>query len=70
MQAQGIGVQVLYIPVYRQPYYEALGFRASDYPCAEQYYRSSFTLPIFPLLSSDEQDWIVDILADGLRQDL
>jgi len=68
MQAQGIGVQVLYIPVHRQPYYEALGFRASDYPCAEEYYRCSFTLPIFPLLSSDEQDWIVDILADGLRQ--
>jgi UDP-4-amino-4,6-dideoxy-N-acetyl-beta-L-altrosamine transaminase len=67
MRARGIGVQVLYIPVHRQPYYEALGFRAGDYPVAEEYYSRSFTLPIFPDLTDDEQEIVVESLAQTLK---
>jgi UDP-4-amino-4,6-dideoxy-N-acetyl-beta-L-altrosamine transaminase len=68
MLARGIGVQVLYIPVHRQPYYEALGFRAGDYPVAEDYYGRSFTLPIFPALTDDEQETVVSSLANALAE--
>jgi UDP-4-amino-4,6-dideoxy-N-acetyl-beta-L-altrosamine transaminase len=67
MRARGVGVQVLYIPVHRQPYYEALGFRAGDYPVAEDYYSRSFTLPIFPALTDDEQGIVIDSLAETLK---
>ena len=67
MRARGVGVQVLYIPVHRQPYYEALGFRAGDYPVAEEYYSRSFTLPIFPGLTDDEQGIVIESLAETLK---
>jgi UDP-4-amino-4,6-dideoxy-N-acetyl-beta-L-altrosamine transaminase len=67
MRAHGVGVQVLYIPVHRQPYYEALGFRAGDYPAAEEYYSRSFTLPIFPDLTDDEQQVVIESLAETLK---
>jgi dTDP-4-amino-4,6-dideoxygalactose transaminase len=67
MRARGVGVQVLYIPVHRHPYYEALGFRAGDYPVAEEYYSRSFTLPIFPDLTEDEQRIVIESLAETLK---
>jgi UDP-4-amino-4,6-dideoxy-N-acetyl-beta-L-altrosamine transaminase len=68
MRSKGIGVQVLYIPVHRQPYYERLGFRAGDFPNAERYYARSFTLPIFPTLTESEQMFVVETLADALAK--
>ena len=53
--------------MHRQPYYEALGFRAGDYPVAEDYYSRSFTLPIFPALTDDEQGIVIDSLAETLN---
>jgi UDP-4-amino-4,6-dideoxy-N-acetyl-beta-L-altrosamine transaminase len=67
MRARGVGVQVLYIPVHRHPYYEALGFRVGDYPVAEEYYSRSFTLPIFPDLTEDEQRIVIESLAETLK---
>ena len=61
MRARSVGVQVLHIPVHRQPYYEALEFRAGDYPVAEEYYSRSFTLPIFPTLTDDEQGIVMEL---------
>jgi UDP-4-amino-4,6-dideoxy-N-acetyl-beta-L-altrosamine transaminase len=76
MHARGVGVQVHYIPVHTQPYYQALGFRRGDYPVAERYYARSFSLPIFPDLTDDDQDRVVEALqrslalaASGLRHD-
>jgi dTDP-4-amino-4,6-dideoxygalactose transaminase len=51
MREQGIGVNVHYIPVHLQPYYQALGFRAGDFPAAEAYYRGAISLPLFPALT-------------------
>lgn len=66
MQAAGIGVQVLYIPVHTQPYYRAMGFALGDFPEAEAFYASSFTLPIFPDLTDAEQDRVVTVLAEAI----
>lgn len=59
MRAEGIGVNLHYIPVYRQPYYERMGFVPSDFPEAERYYAEAFTLPIYPGLSSEQQQEVV-----------
>ena len=63
LRAAGIGVNVHYIPVYRQPYYERMGFRASDFPEAERYYSEAISLPMFPKLSDAEQQRVIDKLA-------
>jgi UDP-4-amino-4,6-dideoxy-N-acetyl-beta-L-altrosamine transaminase len=62
MRADGIGVNLHYIPVYRQPYYERMGFKCEDYPEAEQYYAQAITLPIFPGLTLEQQREIVNRL--------
>lgn len=66
LQRAGVAVNVHYIPVHTQPYYRSLGFRAGDFPAAEQYYAEALSLPLcYGLLDSDV-DRIVDALADSL----
>lgn len=66
MRSAGIGVNVHYIPVHTQPYYRELGFVQGDFPEAEQYYRETVTLPLFPDLSENEQDTVVAALQEVL----
>ncbi len=62
LRAAGIGVNLHYIPVYRQPYYEGLGFKAGHCPEAEQYYAEAISLPMYPGLTEAQQDEVVDAL--------
>ena len=66
LRKAGIGINVHYIPVYRQPYYELLGFNAGYCPEAERYFSSAITLPIYPGLSCDDQDLVVKSLKEAL----
>lgn len=66
MREAQIGVNVHYIPVHRQPYYAGLGFRPDDFPAAETYYRGALSLPLFPALTEDQQDFVVETLRDAL----
>jgi UDP-4-amino-4,6-dideoxy-N-acetyl-beta-L-altrosamine transaminase len=59
MRADGIGVNLHYIPVYRQPYYERMGFRPDDFPEAEHYYSEAISVPIYPGLTADQQREVV-----------
>ena len=63
MRDAGIGVNVHYIPIHTQPYYRDLGFRPGDLPVAEAYYAGAITLPLFPAITSAEQERVVDTLA-------
>ncbi|MGE4408733.1 UDP-4-amino-4,6-dideoxy-N-acetyl-beta-L-altrosamine transaminase [Pseudomonas sp.] len=58
----GIGVNLHYIPVHTQPYYQHMGFRAGDFPQAEQYYREAISLPMFPTMSEEQQDEVTAAL--------
>lgn len=51
LRGRGIGVQVHYIPVYWHPYYQQLGHRRGELPCAERFYSQCVSLPIFPAMS-------------------
>lgn len=66
LRAAGVGVQVHYIPIYRQPYYAALGFVPDDWPCAEAFYAVALSLPLFPGLESRQQAWVIDQLRQAL----
>jgi UDP-4-amino-4,6-dideoxy-N-acetyl-beta-L-altrosamine transaminase len=62
LRAAGIGVNLHYIPVHLQPYYRDLGFAEGDFPQAERYYAEAISLPLFPLLSDEQQDFVVEQL--------
>lgn len=66
LQACGIGVNVHYIPVHTQPYYQQLGHRRGDYPAAEAYYSRAISLPLFPSMTLAEQDHVIGSLSDCL----
>jgi dTDP-4-amino-4,6-dideoxygalactose transaminase len=66
LRQQGIGVNVHYMPVHLQPYYRDLGFRQGQYPEAEAHGESAITLPLYPALTDQEQDRVVDTLHQAL----
>jgi len=63
---QGIHVNLHYIPVYNQPYYEDMGFQRGDYIEAESYYAEAISLPMFPDLNADDQDLVVSTIMSAL----
>jgi len=67
LREAGIGVNVHYIPVHRQPYYDALGFHAGQFPNAERYYAGAISLPMFPTLTETDQDTVIRALGAALQ---
>lgn len=63
LRAGGVGVNLHYIPLYRQPYYATMGFKRSDFPESEAYYAHAISLPLFPGLTTQEQDEVVHLLT-------
>lgn len=66
LREQGIGVNLHYIPVHTQPYYQALGFKSGDFPAAERYYREAISLPMYQTLTDVQQDEVVAALRRAL----
>ena len=66
MKEREIVLNLHYIPVHRQPYYEELGFRQGDFPESEKYYEEAFTLPLYYDITNDEQNRIVEALRSIL----
>lgn len=63
----GIGVNIHYIPVYLQPYYQKKGFKKGYCPNAEDYYSRAISLPVFPALAIEQQDLIGSKLSEILK---
>ncbi len=66
LRAVGIAVNLHYIPVHRQPYYEAIGFKVGNFPEAELFHNEAISLPIFPGLSFAGQTFVCDELKQVL----
>lgn len=62
----GIGVNLHYIPVHTQPYYQRMGFKAGDYPESERYYGEAISLPMFQTLTLTQQDQVISALQEAL----
>ena len=65
----GIGVQVHYSPVHLQPYYRKRGFKEGDFPEAEKYGCNAISLPLFPGLSTKDQDRVVEAITNILNSE-
>jgi UDP-4-amino-4,6-dideoxy-N-acetyl-beta-L-altrosamine transaminase len=65
MRSAGIGVNLHYMPVYRQPYYARLGAGSAECPEAEHYYAEAITLPLYPGLAESQQDRLVRALREA-----
>ena len=66
LREKGIGVNVHYIPVHTQPYYENIGFKQGNFPEAESYYASAISLPMYPDLTQPQIDYIYQSLKEIL----
>lgn len=67
MRAAGVGVNLHYIPVYRQPYYEGRGFKQGYCPVAERYYADAISLPMYPSLTEEQQGQVVGALDRAIH---
>jgi UDP-4-amino-4,6-dideoxy-N-acetyl-beta-L-altrosamine transaminase len=65
LRDRGVGTQVHYIPLYRQPYYEAR-YGARAMPGAERYYARALSLPLFPAMTEDDVDYVAACLEETL----
>jgi dTDP-4-amino-4,6-dideoxygalactose transaminase len=64
LREQGVGTQVLYIPVYLQPWYqETYGYAVGKCPNAEAYYLKSLSLPLYPAMTDDDVDSVINAVS-------
>ena len=61
LQKQGIGVQVHYMPLHLHPFYrEKFGYKKGDFPMAEKYYEGAITIPLFPKMTDEQLDYVIN----------
>lgn len=68
MRDRGIALNLHYIPVHTQPYYQKLGFQKGDFPVSEKYYEEAITLPLYYDLTDKQQDEVVEALKEVLAE--
>ena len=68
MRDRGIALNLHYIPVHTQPYYQKLGFQKGDFPVSEKYYEEAITLPLYYDLTDEQQDEVIEALKEVLAE--
>lgn len=68
LRQNGIGVQVHYIPVYWQPYYQRLGFSKGLCPKAEDFYEREISLPMFPAMSEADVKRVIKVVLESFKK--
>lgn len=63
-----IGVQLHYLPVHLHPFYIKLGFKKGDFPESERYAKNAISLPVYPGLRIEEQEYVVQKLKKSLKK--
>jgi len=67
LRERGVGVNLHYIPVHAQPYYQRMGFKPGDFPQSEKYYSEAISLPMYQTLSDEQPDQVVSVLQKVLN---
>jgi len=62
LREEGLGVQVHYIPVYLQPYYQRLGYRKGICPNAEDFYQREISIPLYQSMSGEDIEYVVNTI--------
>ncbi len=66
LRANGLGVNVHYIPVHTQPYYQQQGFRVGDFPVAEAYYQKAISIPLHQGMTIADQTTVIEAIKESL----
>lgn len=66
LRSKEILVNLHYIPVHTQPYYQRMGFKEGKYPEAERYYSEAISIPMYPKLTEDQQDHVINALSEAV----
>lgn len=64
LHENGIYAQVHYVPLHLMPYYRQFGNKPGDLPVVEDYYKHCLSLPMFPTLTDEEQEYIIEKIID------
>jgi len=64
LREQNIFAQIHYIPCHLMPYYRELGWKENDLPKAEKYYRNCISLPMYPTLTEEEQNKVINTIIE------
>lgn len=64
LKANGIFAQIHYYPVHLMPYYRNFGWKENDLPFVEKYYSKCISLPMYPNLTVEEQDYIISMILN------
>lgn len=67
LKANNIFAQIHYFPTHLMPYYQNLGWKEGDFPHAENYYKNCISLPMFPSLTDEQFDYVVETVLQGLK---
>lgn len=65
MRLSKVTVNVHYLPVYLQPYYQSLGYQQGSCPNSESYYEKCLSIPMYPKLMDDEQKYVIQKLQEA-----
>ena len=64
LREKSIFAQIHYIPVHLMPYYRDFGWKEGDFPNAEEYYNHCISLPMYPTLTDDEQEFVIETITN------
>lgn len=64
LRGAGILVNVHYIPIHLQPFYQRMGFQSGDFPEAESYYARAISLPLYAGLTDSDQDYVIEKIKE------
>ena len=67
LREKNIGIQLHYMPINKQPYYQSLGYGDENTPMMDKYYEECFSLPMYPLLSNEEQEYVIKSVLEVLK---
>ena len=68
LRENGIYAQVHYVPLHLMPYYQQFGNRKGDLPVVEEYYKHCLSLPMFPTLTGEEQEYVIEKVIEYIKQ--
>ncbi len=66
MREKNIGLQYHYIPINQQPFYKNLGYGDENLPMMQSYYKKAISIPIYPSLTQDEQNYVIESMLEIL----
>lgn len=68
LHENGVYAQVHYVPLHLMPYYKELGNKEGDLPIVEEYYKHCLSLPMYPTLTNEEQDFVIEKIIEFINR--